>query len=365
MALPVAPSEISHCPCGLQWISKACHPVLDIACGIFQATVMCVQYPIVFASITLRHFRWLDSSLAFKYLAVPSRNISRVHVLPKCLSTTLFPVPKSEFRAIGRAQGLRITHDITYRPASGLCLGMSLTFLHEYLQAKNADPTDRLKAAAKILRHGGNETSVKVQAIYEALLGVHGAVHAHEKEFFRKLMQNGVVPAQTTAYPELQASIQAFMLVKDHPGTLRQYVLDDLENKGLDIDPDLYALILELDSIWHLKHHMGFKNESIHYAITQAAADCLKLKLTGMQRLPEEISSASEALKNLATGNYLLQFSNHTIALVKTQDMFALFEPSEGLGPVPLAQQDEAISQLLEFYGSHDSVSLKVISISN
>jgi len=331
--------------------------------AIFREIAMALQYTLVLISCTIYHLPFLPSSLG-RTLKVSSRNIAGLNALGHCLATAWHPLPRTLYNDIGRTRGLRVTHDITYQPASGLCLAMSLIFLSKYLLGEEANDTTNLLAAAEVLRTDEKVTSVKLQGIYDALLGINGAIKAEEKDFFCAVLQGRTLVFQLDWKYELLVSIEAFMAVQNHLGTLRQFIFDDLENRNVEITPDIYALTLELDAFWNLQQYpAGKKFDSIHHAIIQTLADELELEMTNATRLQGMVADVEEKLINLALGSYLVQFPNHTIVLVKTKDHLALFDPNEGLGLSPVGQQHEAVAQFLDYYASVDLVSLNVISI--
>ncbi len=330
---------------------------------IFLAMAMITQYADILASLTIRHWYWFSSTLQAEKLILFTRNIASLALLKKCFTTVLHPIPKNSFAHIGRQQGLRITHDIIYRPASGICLGMSLAFLSKYLLANEKD-NKAILVAAQFIKQDRTETSVKLQALYDALTGIKGSVQAQEIILFRKVLEGGDIPYQATQKQDLLDSLKVFLIVKERPETLRQFVLIDLENKDIEITPDIYALTLELDAFWHLRQHPDEqKNDCIHNAIIQTMANYLDLESTNAKRLHGEIAFVGDQLSQLADGGYLIQFSNHTIALVKTQNHMALMDSNEGMALHSDEDQKDALLHLLRYYASNGLVALKVISL--
>lgn len=341
-----------------------CSSIYEVAYAIFRVIAMALQYIVVKASVTFRHWRWFPSALPEENLKVASRNIANLSVMQKCLSTAWCPCSKSMYQEIGRAQGLRITSDLIFHPASGLCLGKSFIFLSEYFASEEIEDIDKLVAAAQAVEGDENERSVELQAIYDSLIGIQGTVESNERNFFLKCIQGKRLPLQETSHPELLASIETFLSIEDCSDPFREFVLDDLEEKGVEITVDLYALILELDTLWYLQQHPDVKkNDSTHDAIIQAVAHYLRLESMESVRLIGNISSVRDQLENFEIGSYFIQFPNHTLAFVKGEDHIALFEPNEGLAIFERMDQQEGLSQLLEYYGNCDKVSLKVIAI--
>lgn len=340
------------------------HTLYDIACKIFRVIAMALQYAVVISSITLRHCRLLPSALPFKFLKMSSRNIASFYVLHKCLATAWTPLSKSLYSSIGYAQDLRITHDITYRPASGLCLAMSLTFLSEYLGTDKDSFTDSLLAAAKVVQGGGTKICVKTQALYDALLGIQGTVASKEFKEFNKLLQGENPSCQDLQNKALWTSVETFLSDQNRTEPLRQFVFEDLEKQHAEITPNIYALVLELDAAWFSKMNPGKrKYDFVHEAVTEAVVNSRELEVISTSRIEGKIPLVSGQLINLADGSYLIQFSDHTVALVKEHDGLALFDPSEGIALLTPDQQSEALLQLLDYYGNNDSVSIKVILI--
>ena len=263
---------------------------------------------------------------------------------------------------------MRVTHDLILRPASGLCLGKSLTFLSEALSlweaSEEEDIIAHLITAAQTVQNSENLTSVRLQAIYDALMGVQGKVRSKEKELFKQILRGNQSLSLSGLNGILLASLSSFLNREGQFEPLRQFVLNDLENIGVDITPDLYALILELDTLWDLQNHGERKNDAVHDAIIQAIAHRLQMELMHTQRLKGDIATVYEQLEELEAGYYLIQFTNHSMACVKTQRYVALFNPDEGLALFDEDDQQEGILQLLNYYGNHGSISLRLLAIS-
>lgn len=153
----------------------------EIATAIFRVSAMALQYIVVKVSVTFRHWHWFPSALPHNNVKVSSRNIANINALPKCLATAWNPCSRSLFQEIGPPQGLRVTSDIIFRPASGLCLGKSFLFLSEYLFSKEREANDRLINAALAVQEDIHEKSVELQAIYDFLIGAKGTVISKEK----------------------------------------------------------------------------------------------------------------------------------------------------------------------------------------
>ncbi len=350
----------------------------ETVCALFRTVILSIQYPVVKLSVTFGHWRWIPSPfrgpiikiprVLFEYdwtpFAIPeknrqviSRNIGNLSSLPTSLSSIWNPFSKSLYEGIGREQGLRITHDITFRPASGLCLGKSFAFLSNYLHSKESHAFTCAILAANA---ADDMKSIEVQAIYDALIGNHGTVQANEKEFFQNLLQGKENCFKKTSQQELFITINSFLNQKQSFKFLREFVLNDLERKGVEITVDLYALILELDTIWSLSNDKDeIKNHSVHLAIVQAIANFLKLEVQRSIPLSGSIISVRDQLKKFQPGAYLIQFFNHSVVFIKNQDHSALFDPNEGLGLFDEADLDQGLLQLLKFYGSGESISLR------
>lgn len=336
----------------LKWLPIAVrsHPIYEIACRIFRVFAMVIQYAFVLTSIILRHWRFFPSALPYKFLKVYSRNIGSFYTIQKCLQTAWNPLSKSLYRSEGCAQGLRITHDITYHPASGLCLGMSLTFLAESLVHKK-----ELIASAKVLQSGGTEICIKTQALYYALMGLQGK--ASQKDI-NKLLQGEDIRSP------LCSTVKAFFEHETDDGSLRKFVFEELEKKHIEITPDDYTLVLELEAAWrHKKNPKQKKYDFIHDLITQTVVSSRQLEIANISRIKGKITLAAKQLNNLENGHYLIQFSDHTIALIKNREGMALFDPREGMAQVPPKEQTESLHQLLDYYGNNGSVSIKVIQL--
>lgn len=333
--------------------------------AIFRTLAFVIQYGVVWASIFCRHWSWLSSPIPANDLKVSSRNIATLRAFAKCLKTSLYPISKEEYSGIGQSAGLRLTEDLIYRPASGLCLGSSLAFLSQVMSVDSNDESVFLSAAQSV-REELDETVVKLQAVYDALIGANVKVPQQDINLFRQILQ-GNAPSPGIENEELSSlavSIELFLKLENPPQTFRQFILDDLENSGAEITSSLYALILELDVFWHMQEHPGEnKYLSVHAAIIQTVAHLVGLEIHQGARYEGEIAFVSEQLASLDEGGYLLQFKDHTVVLVKTSDLMALFDPSEGLGLVIHEDQDEALSHLLSFYGSNGLASVKALKV--
>lgn len=338
--------------------------IYDVACTIFREIVMVVHYSLVSIETTLRQWCWFLSILPRKYLVVSSCNIANLNVMCKCVATIRHPLSKRQYGEVGRMQGLRVTHDLTYDPVSGICLGMSLTFLIEVLKIKNIQQI-QLIASAQLLKNGGTETSLRIQALYDALIGIKGVVQAQEKSFFYHLLKDQQPLFQKIQYPELIPIIQTFLNSKKDVETLRQFVLHELEIRGSEITPPLYALVLELDTFWSIQQHPNIrKNDILSSIIIQEVVRFLSLKIDHVIRLKGKVSAVYEQLKNFAMGSYLVSFPRHTVALVKTDGEIALFEPKDGLFLFhSVDDQKEGLSRLLEYYGCNHVTQLQALRL--
>ncbi len=341
-------------------------PISKVVYTIFLEMVMLTQYAIGLASIILRSWSYLPSALPKKSIKIPSWNIGNIGILEKCFSSIWNPFPKEMFQSIGVVEGLRVTHPISYHPANGLCLGMSLTFLVEYLSAKQTNsPITSLLMAAAHFRRGGLEESVKRQAIYDALMGKSGQVSKQEKKFFCQMLQGKKQLVGQCQKNELFASVEAFLSVKNRAESLRQFVFSDLESQKIEITPDVYALTLELDALWSQSQN-GHQPlyDSLHQAVMKTIMDSVQLDLLSFRRIQGSTDYIQNQFMKLACGQYLIQFSRHTIVLVKISDReMALWDPGEGLAFLSANQQKNALSQLLGYYGQEGKVALKVIAV--
>jgi hypothetical protein len=338
--------------------------IYEIACAIFRVIAMALQYIIVGASVIFRHIGLFPSALPLDHIRVSSRNIANLEILPKCLATAWQPESKEIYQEIGREQGLRVTYDLILRPASGICLGKSVTFLSAFVFGEEEDFKANLITAAQAVQGKENEASVRVQAIYDTLLGVQGTLSHEERNFFFQVLQGKNLALQAPFNQPLFETLQNFLSLDENPEELRQFVLKELENQEVEVTPALYRLILELDTLWFLQHHPHErKNDSAHHAIIQAVARYLQLEMTVSTCLNGKISEVLQQLDEYELGSYLIQFSNHSIACVKGADFLALFDPNEGLALFSSSDQEDALLQLLTYYGSDDRIAFRVIEI--
>lgn len=333
---------------------KILSPIYELACAIFRVVAMALQYATVAFYVTFKHLPLFPSALPSENLIAVSRNISNLAVLRTCLTTAWSPEPQTHYQnlGLGEEKGLRITHDIILRPASGICLGKSMTFLSEYRLATGKGMLANLRSAAKKVEGESNEISIRMQALYDALMGINGKASTTEKDHFFQILE-GKKPSSETHYPFLATSLEAFLEEASDQG-LRHFVLEDLEKQDVIITTPLYSLILELDTIWSLQQDSGMrKNDTVHQAIVETVAESLNLNLIDAKRMQGNVSSMCRQIEKLEPGTYLMQFSNHTIACVKEDEAFALFDPNEGLAIFDESNLHDGLQQLLHFYGCH------------
>lgn len=324
---------------------------------VFLAIIMLVQYAVVWLSVHCRHWKWLPSAIDSNNLKVPSRNIANLKGLLTCLKTLFYPIPQEELSQVGRKEGLRVVHDLIYRPASGLCLATALTFLSQVLPVEKTTDEFFFLCAAQGLKRDHDETIVKIQSTYDALIGADLKVPQQELSRYRQRTSK-------ESQDPLMESLEAFLSQQDPPQSLRQSVFDDLENKGIAITPRLYALVLELDSFWrHDAQPDENKYLSVHGAIIQTVAQLVHLEMGQAESYDETISDACQHLASCDDGGYLIQFRDHSLALVKTPEWIVLFDPSEGLGLIPMARQRDVFTHLLDYYCDNDFASFKLIPI--
>jgi len=345
--------------------------VYRVACGIFRLMTMSVQYGFMTFSILEKRWFYFSSSIANSDIKVKISNIANFEALLSCCKSAFQPIPKIVFKNIGIEQGLRITHDIIYKPASGLCLGISLVFLSKYLSIQENTTAKNLVDSAKELASGGNPTSVRLQAMYEALLGTNGSVNTLELTLFRAVLNGKPIPAKKKENRELWECVAKFMEIKNPDKSLRRFIFDELEKKGIAITPDIYSLTLEMDALW-IEHCskkeecngpiMG-KYDNIHQAILQELARCTKLAVAQGGNLSGKVDEVGSHLEKLPLGNYLITFTDHTVVMVKTSSEMAIMDPNKGLAIFEERKQTTALSRLLQYYGSEDRVDLKVYSI--
>lgn len=298
--------------------------------------MMSIQYVVVRIAIAQNLWRWINSSLKKSNVIESCNNIALLRILPDCLHSVRHPVSKEKYKDLGRKQGLRVTHNIIDRPASGLCFGISLRFLAEF--AAKGD----IRTAAKTISGGADLISVRIQALYDALLGIQGTVKSKNQE--------------------LSDIIQLFM--KNPIKPLREFVLDDLEAKGVEITPDLYAQILEADACWHHKNHpKEEKYSSVHNAVRQAVANSVGLDLVSSDHFEGTLSSVKDQIQQLKNGLYLIEFPHHILPFIKGDAFAAIGDPTEGVSQFPSTELEANIMQMLSFYSSDDHVSLHVLSI--
>lgn len=341
-----------------------CKSFYKIVSAVFRQLAMCFQYVGLFGCIFIRHCRCIPSALPRSKIEVFTPNIASLPMLIQSLKTVWHPIPKNQFQEIGTSAGLRVSHDIVYRPASGLCLGMAFTVLSEYFQSKEVDTKERLLASARVLERGGNETSVKVQALYEALIGVEGSIAYSDKVLFSKILKKENIQPSEIKGKEWVRGVKAFFSSSENRESLRQFVLNDLEKRGVEITADLYAPILELDAYWYRKQNPdAYNNDPLHDTIIQTVAKTLQMDIKSSMRIRGGIDKVVDELKSLDEGNYFIQFPQHTILLVKTEEGLALFNATEGMAWIEIKDQEEALVQLLGFYGQNDRVTVRILEV--
>lgn len=311
----------------------------ELTCIIFRELALVLQYIVVLSSTFCNRLPGIPNPIPRKCLRMPVYNIGNFSTFLESMCTTWKPQPKKNFDSIGRNEGLRISHDIRYKPASGLCLSISLHFLSAFHNIND------LIAAAAVFRQGAPSSVVKTQALYDALLGVQGQVKNLDLN-----LQNPI--------------IQPFMLSSKHATSLRQFVFDDLEKQNIEINPDIYTLVLELDAIWHHKHYPSEnKYDSIHTAIVKVLAETVGFENVKSKRIQEKYQVASELITLFDEGSYLIQFANHTVALIKAHDSLAILDPRQGLAILNPQKQHEVLNLFLEYYGANEFVSFNAIQL--
>lgn len=337
------------------------HSCLQEMGKITRLALMIIRYLVLFFEVSVKRYCWFLSSLPWKFLKLSSVNIAQFSALKICLHSAITPISKHALKRIGRAQGLRATQDLTYLPASGICLGMSLSFLSQlFLQKRGEDP---LIFSAKKMRSGGTEMSVKIQSIYEMLIS-SGKV---DQELFlslcRLLQRKEFVEAGCKS-TELVQSVKNYLSASQKTN-FHTFIFDDLEQNGVKITPSIYALVLELEAalLSSFSPDQG-KYDFIHCLIIEAVSDILQLKSAHVMRFQEKVEMVSDKLSHWPEGHFLFHFSNHTVAFVKEKDRVAIFDPKSGLAVASLCDQKELFSHILKFYGDrHQLVNLRISSI--
>ncbi len=359
-----------HQPCSIKEPSlfskntSKLYILYEVALVTIRQITMSLQYAFVLASVTLKHLPFLPSAIHMKNLRLRWLNISTFSGFKICLSTIRKPIPKRNFYNIGRKQGLRIVNDITYRPASGLCLGMSLVFLAHYLSFNKGQISTKLLSSINNLQKDWDLLSIKIQAMYDSLIGVYGKCKTEEIELFSQLLEGEKIPLQYGVKKHLVYMIEDFIQNPSPSVSLREFVFSSFEKIGLDITSDIYALILELNARWDLNENaIHQKYDALNDAILLAVANCLKLESNKSMRFQGDVEDVTGQLQQLSSGSYLFQFHNHTIACVKVEDVISLFDPNEGLGVASGNNQKEALSHLLHYYGNGGLISLKVVQL--
>jgi hypothetical protein len=347
-------------------MGRAVGRVNEVVCALFRTIDMSIRYAVGWGSISLRRWCRFPSPIQAKHIKVPARNIAHPRALLSCLQTAWRPLSKEQYSTTGHRQGLRVTHDITYQPANGICLGISLSILAYYCTSPKGKGAERLLHAANTLQYGAPEGCERIQALQDALLGVKGRVKNADVQSYFAFVQSK--NSKDIAPSPFLNSLQAFKLsqvsqenIDNRNQILRKFMLDDLERKGVILTPDLYALVLELDAVWEGKGIKQYRH--IHYAIIETLASFQSLEVKKNQELEGEIPEVRKKLIGLESGAYLIQFFNHSIALIKMDDGMALLDPNAGLALLQTDQQTEALTHLLKYYGKGDKVGLRSIRL--
>jgi hypothetical protein len=337
---------------------KGFDKVYRLACAIFGEMFILGYFGAALISFTFCHLPCFPSSIPLKYLKVSSQNRANWGALKQCIRNNWNPIPKNIFESIGRREGLRVPHDISYSPVNA-CLGTSLLFLSLFAQETNLDSKEKLFHVAKILKSGAPVAALKAQAIYEDLLGFNGFIKSKDMVLYRRLLKGEEIHEPL----ELSSIIQSFMNNNKLSVSLREFIFSELEKQGKELTTDAYALILELDATWrHLKNPLEKKNDFLHNMIIGVIAKSLNLEILQSQRFEKENKDIVRQLEKLTSGLHLIQFKNHTVALVKTENDVALFDSSVGLGLFNFKNQQEVFSHFLAFYSGENSVSAKLLS---
>lgn len=317
------------------------------ALTIFHEIHLTVEYVVGVSSIVSKRIFPFSRAIPKEFLRVRTYNIASLRTFFKCFSTAWKPVNKNDFPFQGLTHGLRITHAIAFRPTQ-LCLGICLDYL--------SDASEDLVKAKKYA-YGANEQSAKIQALYCALLGLQGTVKKEDYQLLKSQLQGKVNLNPPKHLAELSRSISEFCKLQGSHRKLRTEILCNLEERSVEITPDLYALILELDSL----NLQGVKNyDALHDAILKALAEFADCKVKTPWLLSGTIADVSRHLKSLECRDYLFQFSNHSVVFRKREHQLSLFDPSEGLALFSPEQHDAFFSHFLNHYSREDSVSIKI-----
>jgi hypothetical protein len=329
--------------------------ISDAVAGIFRALNMLIRYCI--SSANLKFIQWLQAplSIPFDCISVPAQNIAEISKLSFCLASARNPISKIYYQQIGREENLRVAYDLVWKPTGGLCLGMSLAFLAEYLKSSN------LIEAAKKLQNGANESAIRTQAIYDAVLGIDCETNSKEIRELSSIRLFSLQPALKTKFPHLEASLRGYLKQKDEQVSLREFVLKDLEANKIELTPDLYGTLLEVDARLNARNNVNY--QALYKQSTQVAAKTHDLDLGQHNSFSGNIKKAEEFLMTKPEGSYLIQLPTHTIAFVKTRWQTAIFDPNAGLVLLTSENQERVFNQLFNYYFKSETIQFQTLQV--
>lgn len=284
-----------------------------------------------------------------RYIVTPSKNMAGEGALGLCLAGVKRPLKKDYLNKFVKKDGFRITQDITLAPQgrTGLCLGMGTALLHAYHYGAEKTPYERTLAGAHALHDGATPCALASQTLYDAIMPRY--VDANELNEWRRLVDT---PACTPNVPQtrnaLLTSLRTYfeVLQKNPNETLRKFVLDDLDSKKCEITPEIYAIVLDLDSLMTAKkENIPLENasEKMHMKIFQTVLNQEGLKIAQEEHCGSGQPEAVQKLRSLLPGAYMLNLPDHTAIFIKlSAHESLLFDPFSGLAAMDTAEKEKA-----------------------
>lgn len=302
--------------------------------------------------------RSIRKKTSFSSEHIPSKNIVNSQLIK---NKVLFEEwkPKVGAESLGRFQGLRIPQTMQYKNVQSLCLGMSFSFLKHFLKESTKEAmNDRVRESGQLFSQGAPLDSLKNQTLYSALIGEEGIAPEEERRVFLSLLK-GYETTDENLSPskqKLYKSIESYLDLPEPRGSLRKWVIKDLEDRNVPLSLQMYRLILFLDN------KSGTSPIFYEQAATTIIAKTHGLKIDYSHRFQGENGNAVSILENLSPGAYMIQLRepvNHTIVFIKGEQEgeSALFDSNAGTDLFNTSEeQKKTLESRLQHYFVKESV---------
>lgn len=309
---------------------------------------------------------------------VPSKNLVSYQTFKKCLDALS---PKKMEPVEEKTSCNRLYHS-PYLYPSQQCLGMATRFLTSFKNSTQSSFKEKILEAGKELQEGATWESMRSQSLYEVKIGAQARCSLQNIRFYRQLIAQ---THQTTVSSEVwQAKKVSFLQTKRTSQEkdlfeaikkifsqnvqhlhLKDQILKEMGQKYQQLDPSIYGLILEVEAEFQfLQHSDQPRYDQLNKEATEAACQLKQLHVQSHQTLSES-AAILQALTQLPTGSYLIQFPRHTIAYVRdsSQEM-ALFDANNGTFYPTQEQENLLLKDLIAKYTSGSTLGTKILLIS-